>query len=614
MVASLTLTFDIASIAVSTAVPGVAWALLLGVSWGHPEFAESLGLGRTTFWLLLPGAILASFALLPIVPVSDDILAVSFAGGVFPLLVGALALERIEPALRRIVGRLFLPLGIETAALLGVVGLADDGALATVARSLRIGPWATELGLVTLVASAATAIVVLASRGEGSGARGLAGIFGLTTAVAVLTFAGSTAIPGVGIAEGFPYYLVPPILVGGVAVLLGPRLFPGAPAFALTASFFAAAWGVVLGADVLWQPPLYGTGPAGLYAIGGAGVLDLVYLSAFLGLLGAWGAHRLLRRGFAPVGTPLPPPAPSPGRDLRAAFAMASEGSVTASLTASAAAARGAALEAHRLLGSPVPDPQRPWIGLPVPGWVVSDQANLESMARAGSDQPTEAWRAFATARSLVRLGEAIERPRFASIAERLAAFAVDAALLGVAGAAVFAGIALLTAGGLNALLASVPFNAAIYGFVAIALVYLAAGEHWTGTTVGKALLGLEVRDRALARPGGVAALTRNAPLLPVMTLYAIGLALALAVAMRGIPAGASLGVFGVGAGTLAIVSIGAVVLVGVGLAGTVGIAMIAATRERQRVGDLWADTWVVRRLTRAPRPPSPAAAAARSS
>ena len=79
------LSFNIASLAVSTAVPGVLWAVLFGLAWRRPAFAESLGLGRAVFWLLLPGALLASFAILPIAPVASDIIAVSFAGAVFPL-------------------------------------------------------------------------------------------------------------------------------------------------------------------------------------------------------------------------------------------------------------------------------------------------------------------------------------------------------------------------------------------------------------------------------------------------------------------------------------------------------------------------------------------------
>jgi uncharacterized membrane protein/uncharacterized RDD family membrane protein YckC len=603
--------YDIVSVAVSTAVPGIAWALLFGLAWRHPAFAESVGLGRKVFWLLLPGALLASFALLPIAPVTDDIVAIGFAGAVFPLGVAVLALGRIETPLRGWVSRLFVPLAAETAVLLAAVLLADAGSLDGVAAALGASPGTAETLVVAGVAGVFVAVALAGPlrRAAGTAPRGL---FALTSGVLVLTFAGSSAIPGVGIAESFPYYLLPPFGAGVVAGLLASRIFPGREALALPAGFFAGGWGVVLGADVLRQPPLYASGPAGLYAIGGAGVLDLVYLSGFLGLLGAWETHRLFGRRYEALGPPLPAEAPNPVRRLREALLFLGDGSAAASIRASAGAAHAAGAQAQRLLGRGEGSPTSPWLGLGVPGWVVSDQANLDSLARAGSDDVREAARALVTARALVRLGTALGRSRFASIAQRLAAFAIDLAALGAAAAAVFAAIVLATPGGLNGALASVPFNAAIYGFVAVALVYFAVCERTTGATLGKSIVGIEVRDRALRPADGLASFVRNAPLLPPVTLFALGLAIAVAVGMRGPPSGTLSGL-GLSAGTLALVSLAAVVLVGVALAGAVGVAVMAVTDDRQRVGDLWAGTWVVRRATPRPSPSAPGGPVGRS-
>jgi uncharacterized RDD family membrane protein YckC len=603
------LAFDILSVATTTAIPGIAWAALFALAWRHPGFAESAGLGRTAFWLLLPGAILSSFALLPVVAVSADILAVSFAGAVFPLGVGAVALGRLAPASSGWGFRLFGALAGETGLLLGVVLLGDAGAFRGLAHAWGTSPLDLTLVLVVVVATGITVVVWGLSGREGPTTdRGVSGTFVLTSAVLVLTFLGARAIPSVGITESFPYFLLPPVLAGVFVSLFASQLFPGSEGFALPVAFFAGGWGVALGADVLWEPPLYGTGPGGLYAVGGAGVLDLVYLSCFLGLLGAWLTHRILGRGYAPVGTPLPPPPPSPGRHLREAYALAADDASDASVRASAEAARASALQAHRLLGRPPPDPARPWVGLPVPGWVVSDQANLESSAHAAAVEPREAMRAFVTARALVRLGDAIGRPRFASISQRLLAFGIDVALLGAGAAAVFVGIVLLTPGGLNGVLASVPFNAAIYGFVAVGLLYFALAELGSGTTLGKTLVGIEVRDRSMGPVGGLASFARNAPLLPVLTLFSLGLALSIAIALRGIAASATVPTVGPSAGALAIVGLAVVVLTGVGLAGGIGIAAIAVTPERQRVGDLWAGTWVVRRLSGPPARPGASA------
>jgi uncharacterized membrane protein/uncharacterized RDD family membrane protein YckC len=607
MVGPVPLSFDIASVAVSTAIPGIVWAALFVLAWKRPAFADSLGLGRPVFWLLLPGALLASFAILPVAPVSNDILAVSFAGAVFPLGVAVLAFGRVGRPAGHVVARLFGPLAAETAVLLLLVVVGDRGGLDPLSRAVGIGVWPLEVALVAAVAAAGCLIVALdARRASDDGSAAIAGTFALTTAVLVLTFVGSSAIPGVGIAETFPYFLLPPVGAGVAAALLAPRMLPGREALALPVAFVASGWGVVLGADILWQPPLYGVGPPGLYAIGGAGVLDLVYLSGLIGLACAWGAHRVLGRSDAPVGGPPAAAPPSPTALVREAYAQGLEGQLDASLATSAAAARSAGFQARRLVGDRAAVGDRPWDGVRVPGWVVSDTANLESVARAGTKDPQEAVRAWLTARALVQIGEAISGSRFATIGQRVAAFAIDSAVLGAAGAAVFALVAVVTPGGLLAVIGSIGFSAAAYGFVAAALVYFAAAEAWSGATVGKRLVGIEVRDRSLGRVGAVGALVRNAPLLPVMTLYSIGLSLAVAIALRGYSSGANVAPLGISVAAIALIGIALFVAVGVALTGVVGLLVIRLTAERQRIGDLWAGTWVVR------RPTAPAAPAAR--
>lgn len=614
MVAPPAVASDIFAIAVSLALPGIAWAVLFFLAWQRPAFSASLGLGRREFWLLLPGSLLASFAFLPIAPISNDVMAVSFAGAVFPLAVGLLTLERYAPPLRGSAGTLLVLLTVEFLVLLGVVLLAGAGALDSLAAALRVSPNAAEILLVTLVAGAITAGVFAGAEASGDPARrAVAAAFAMIGGVAVLTFAGSQAIPGVGIVETFPYFLVPPLLVGIVAVAAAPRMFPGAEAFAIPVSFLAAGWGVVLGADVLRQPPLYGTGAPGLYVIGGAGVLDLVYLSSFLGFLGAFATHRLAGRSLAPVGRRTTDGIPDPIRRLREAYGHGVDGSLGASLAASASAAREAAQQAQRLLGRPRAPDLRPWEGLPVPGWVVSDLANLESVGRSGTADPREAFRAWLTARSLVAVGRELGRRRFASVAERLAAFGIDLAILGGAGAALFALAVARTPGDLAAVLGGLALNTAIYAFVAAALLYFALLELWRGATVGKYLLGLRVRTRDLGPIDGVASMLRNAPLLPAMTLLGIGLALLVAAGLRGSAiAGASL--LGLGTGTLALLGLAVAIVVGVGIAGIIGVLVMLLTAERQRLGDLWAETWVVRATPpAAPGPSRPPAAGARS-
>jgi uncharacterized RDD family membrane protein YckC len=607
VIAPAQLSFDIVANAVSVALPGVLWALFFLLAWEHPEFAESLGLGRKAFWLLVPGALLASFAILPLAPVSYDWIGVSLAGAIFPLIVGIVALGRYAPPLGRSVARFLALLLVESAVLFSVVvppvaALADRLGVA-----LRLPSGGGEVLLVAaIVAASSAAVFGGASRSSAVSDRRIAFLFSLTSAVVVLTFAGSSTIPGLGISESFPYYLLPPIAAGAASGVLASRIFRGQEGFALPFAYLAATWGVLLGADLLRQPPLYGHGPAGLYTIGGADVLDLVYLSGLLALGGAYVVHLVLRRGWAPVGDPLPRAEPTLPRQLSEAYRRGAEGQLAESLRGSEAATRAAAAQARQLLEVREPSSNRPWEGLPVPGWVVADQANLTSVEQSGTTDPREGYRGWLTARALTVLARDIGLSRFASIGDRVAAFAIDLALLVVPGMSGLALLLLYTPGGLESAVSSVGFTAAIYGFVALAFLYFGLAEGFIGATVGKTALGICVRDRALRPPRAVPALLRNVSLVPTLALVSVGGAIALAILLKGASVSASVAGVGLPAGLLAVTAIAAFVVGGVALFGSLAVLSIALTWERQRVGDLWAGTWVVRRTSRARPSPAP--------
>jgi uncharacterized RDD family membrane protein YckC len=597
---------DIGSLLFGVGIPGLLWALLYLLAWEHPTFAESLGFGRATFWLLVPGGLLASYtAIVPIAPVSNAWVGVDLAGAIFPLVIGVLALGRYAPPLARS-GALFLGLlAVEAAALFVVVLPASSAGIAGVGRALAVGSPGAEVLLVAIGAAAISAAVgLVALRSESPGPRRVAFLLALVSGVLALTFAGSAAVRNVGIVESFPFYILPPIGAGVVAAELAPRVFPGEEGFAMPCAFLGTTFGVLLGADLLRQPGLY-PGEPGLYTIGGAGVLDLVYLSGLLALGSALLTYRLLGGSWTPIGAPLPVRRLSPMARLRQGYRFGTEGRLAESLAASADAARTAAAQARLLVGREEPaEPENPWSGIAVPGWVVSDQANLENVAKAGTADGREGFRAWLTARWLVLVGASIGRPRYASVGDRILAFALDLALLGAPAATVFIGLARGTSGGVLAVLGSVSFNAAIYGFVAVAFLYFALSEFLVGTTVGKWARGLWVSDRDLRPVGGMAALVRNVSLLPVLTLEGVGGALSAAVLVKGAAAGgASLLGIGLPSGLLEVAGIAGIVLLGLGLLGSMAVLAIGLTSERQRVGDLWAGTWVVREPIPAARP-----------
>ncbi|MGB6500592.1 MAG: RDD family protein [Thermoplasmata archaeon] len=497
-----------------------------------------------------------------------------------------------------------------------VVLPSTAGAIGRLGASTHLGTAGASLLLVAAIGAVVCGGAALIARRSSDPADTRVGFLAaLATGVLVLTFAGSSAIPGVGIVESFPFYLLAPVSAGIAAGLLAPRFFPKEEGFALPGALLSGTVGVLLGADVLREPPLYGHGPAGLYAIGGAGVLDLVYLSGLLALTSAYLTHAVYERSWMPIGPPLAPVPPLAQRQLRDAFRSGVGGDLAGSLERSASAARTAAAQARRLFGLSTPAEERPWQDLPVPGWIVSDQANLDRVAGSGTTDPREGYRAWLTARWLVLVGRDLSLRRFASVPQRLVAFAIDLLLVTAPALAVFAVIARATPGGFGAVASSVPFNVAIVGFVAVALLYFALAEAYAGTTLGKSTVGIAVRDRALRRPDGLRTLVRNLPLAPILTMVGLGGAIALAIIVKGTgPAGTSVLGVGVPSGLFAGFGIIAFVVGGVGLLGSFGILCMALTYERQRIGDLWAGTWVVRDATEAPPsaeaaeppPPSP--------
>jgi len=603
MVDPAQLVYDIAGNTVSLLVPAILWVVVFLVAWEHVPFAESIGFGRQAFWLLVPGALLSSFALVPFAPVSTDWVAVSLSGTIFPLLVGLLAFGRAATPRSRSLP-LFLGLLLVEGVALFVLVLPATSAWSKAMGSLfGVSEYVGNELLVTIVATVVTALVGgVALASQSPLARRVAFLFAISSGTLVATFATAAAVPGVGITEPFPFFLFPPILAGFAAAGFASRAFPKEEAFAIPTAFLGSTFGVLLGADLLRQPPLYGQGPSGVYTIGGAGVLDLVYISGLLAFATAYLAHRALGRGWEPVGSPISPTPPSPFGRLTRAFQDGVDGKLSESLQDSAGASHAAVRQAHRLGGLPTAPDDRPWQGLSVPGWVVADEANLDAIARAGTQDGREAFRSWRTAAGFVLIGRDLSLHRFGTLGARTIAFVIDLAVVTLPAVALWVALLDTIPGNLYDALSSVTFNATIFGFIAWAFFYLVLTETFLGTTVGKRVLGLEVRDRSLEVPSGLAALVRNTTVVPLLSVLGIGVAVAVAFGIKAgstttaVVAGLSLPI-----GVLALVSVLLFVFGGVGLLGMGAVIFIVATSERQRLGDLWAGTWVVRTLPSVP-------------
>ncbi|HEV8049632.1 MAG TPA: RDD family protein [Thermoplasmata archaeon] len=559
----------------------VLWLFLYLLAWVDPERARAAGFGRTTFWLLVGGGVVGLLGELPILPIGPYVLGINVAGGIIPLVLSGLFLARLAPNGGSSARLFVLLLALETAiALVGVIVLPSLGVP------------------VVLAATVALAIVGYLVLPKGPTGRFYAAALALVSGAIAVTFLSTQSEPGYGITSQFPFYFFAPIGVGVLSVALAEvlRLDGGGPVgrgAGLPLAYATTTLGVLVGADVLRQPPLYGSGSGGFYVIGGAGPLDLLYLSGLIAVASAWTLERLLHGRWPAAPSDTPTVVRTPEDVLRNSLDIAMGGDPAAAVRLAGEAADSSVDRARLLLEAPPAPPETPWAGLPVPAWVDLDHRNLRALVNSPERRPRDAARAWWTARWLVRLGGEIGRRRFARAGARFVAGTVDVLALAVPAILVWVLLVVTSKGSGTALLNGAAYNAAAVGYAAWAFVYFVVAEAWFGTTLGKRLVGLAVTDRSLRRPAVIPAMLRNAPkLLPLIVVGVVGADLVY-VALRG---AAALGV----AGTsyfpdLAVVTaLTFLVLIGVGIPTAAGALTMSMTSERQRLGDLLAGTWVV--------------------
>lgn len=602
MVDPIQLGSDVLQNVVVLATPPLLWFAVAYLAWEDGPRARIAGIGRNTFWLLLPGAILGSLANLPFFAWTGNILAINLGGGLIPLLLSALLLRRNVADFGRFFAVFLAAFAAQTGGSYAFLFLfPPSGPLLNAAVGLAIAGPAVVVALVAL--GERDPAVRLSLRRAG-------GLLGLSGLALYLTFLTTAAVPGLGIVSNFPEYLLAPTLVGVLAIVFAPSVLALDRPQGLGFGYAAATFGVLVGADVLRQPPLYGGGIPRLYAIGGAGAADLLYLAGLLALGVGYVTLRLLDR---------PRPAEAPARaafPLRASLDAAFAGRSEEAVPEAARAAREAAARARLLLGVPEPAPGAgTWEGLPAPPWIEADQRNLDALARKPPADPREGVRAWMAGRWLVHFGHSLAGRGFGTPGRRVAAFLLDLLLLTVPGGVLWYLGALSGGSTLGAVLANLPFNAAVYGYMAFGLVYFVVAETVFGTTFGKRLLDLRVSDRSLGDPALLRVLVRDLPKLLPLWAVANTIAIAVAIVVVGTGLGTAAPGPAGGGGLLPnlgiVVFLGAAAAIGVGIPGLVSVLFIRGSEERQRVGDLLAGTWVVRAGLRAPGPaprPPPAA------
>ena len=607
MVDGLLLATDIVETAVYLATPPLLWMALFLLAWGDEATARESGFGRRTLWLLLPGALLGSLTNLLFFHWSADFLGINVGGGLIPLVLSVLLVARALGDQARLLALFLVAFAVESYLCLDAVLLVPDGPLLDfLVGAIALGAFGAMWGLAQLEWSPP----VRASLGKATL------LVGLSSVALVPTFASTATVPGLGIVSAFPWYLFPPILVGALSFLLAGPILGVSRRASIGLGYATATFGVLIGADLLREPPLYGSGVAGLYAIGGAGTGDLLYLSGLIAV--ATGA--VLLRVLGPFARG--PPAAEPSADtatetltpaalLRRSLVATVEGRPAPAIRDAEAAVERAIGRAHALLaaeqGAPL-DGAAPWLG--APAWLEADRTNLAALARREEFHPADATRAWMTARWIVRFARSASRRCFPSVVVRGVAFLIDLTLLTLPALLVWYYVVATSTGSLSDLLGSIAINAALFGYTSLGLLYFVVAESSFSTTLGKLIVGVRVRSRELTPPGPKAVLVRSLPKIVPLTTVGLFLILATVVAFRGnvVSISIALGV-GISVNALAAV-LGYLVAALAVIAGISAVAM-HYTPERQRLGDLLADTWVVRTparaaAVRAPGPPAP--------
>lgn len=591
------LSSDILQNVVYLATPPLLWLLLFLLAWQTPALARATGFGRLAFWLLLPGALLGTIGNLPLLSISVAVLAINLGGGVLPLILsGHLLLRRFDQRLDLLVSYLLLFVAESAALLLWVVYVGSaPGPVVSVAGSFLFTLSPAALGVLVL-GVAVPLTLGLATRRTIAWPPVTFGL-ALTSLALVATFLTTEAAPGVGIVSSFPGYLLAPLLAG-VGGVLGVRTLTGRPAYQGFAFAYAAStFGVLVGADVLHQPPLYSPAANALYSIGGAGLLDLLYLSGLLALAASFLTYGILRRAKrADPPSPLPggPPLTAPGK-LRRSLVSLLSGHFAESARGAAEAALEARSQCRALLGLPAASfSDHPWAEMGAPPWVDGDQVNLDGLARRLDIGARDAWRAHLTARYLVRLARQLARRRFGSLARRSVAFLIDLGFLLAPAVAVWWYLSATLGGSVAKVLGSSVFNAAAYGFAAYAFAYFVIAELVVGSTLGKQLLRLRVRDRQLRAPPLLPVVVRDLPKLIPLSIVGFGGAVATLITVRGGATGGMAAGVSVPVALFALADLVVVIGFGVFLCGVASVIAIHASSENQRLGDYLAGTWVI--------------------
>jgi len=349
--------------------------------------------------------------------------------------------------------------------------------------------------------------------------------------VAAVSFYFSDYRPEMGVVSEFPYFLLPALAAVGVALAVYFKDFKKAVPLA----YAGGVLGTLVGADIVRIPLIFQSaevsGEAFMGSIGGAGILDLVYLSGVLAFgiiilfaprkLWKERAHGGQKRGDKLVVNIL--------HDAEMAMATGrNRDALVLTLKAVDTKIRAVAAvfgyEGDR-------DHLVRWLGLD--SLKANDLRLLASKASDPSPTEVDASRGLRTGEYLIQELEAIEKRSCADAGKRIGAFLLDALVIVGVLALLFAVIAINTS--MTELLGTqwVFFVAFFMWVIAAQTVYFTALEWSGGQSLGKRVMHIKVVKLDRSDIGFMDAFTRNVVRLLDFALFCYLISAVLVVASK---------------------------------------------------------------------------------
>ncbi|MEF8873508.1 MAG: DUF1614 domain-containing protein [Candidatus Thermoplasmatota archaeon] len=327
-------------------------------------------------------------------------------------------------------------------------------------------------------------------------------LVGLGTAVvSALAYFVTRIEPGIGIVAEFPWFLVPSLAALTIAFVLG-LLNDDKEFFSIPYAYTVAVLGNLIGADLLRIPELIRIGVLGSF--GGAGAMDLVYLSGLIASvpLVFFYYHR---HPITPSGDLLD----RAEDDLHAGrYVQSSDLALKSVVEEIKKACKLMRMQGLHLMNSPI---SSAWIlqRLGLERYAVSDYLTL---SRKKDDLDfAEARKDYITGKLL--RGKVRERVNeiYSSLFRRVGAYIIDSIILTVPFVFFFFWIFLQNTVDGAAGLTSTPVMVAVVSLAtSIYFLYFTILEWYFGTTIGKKLLGLKVLDENLEEMSFVQSAARN--------------------------------------------------------------------------------------------------------